>query len=297
MNIRKFKETVSAWNGRREDLSLFRTWCENCYELFSKQLELEIADNELLALDDVEAEENERELRHRWEMLDIQIVINLYSKMGWKIDDSILKREIMVDDRNLSAFYEYKLADVMEKLKLLDDDIEFCYGILSLAKQIDSSYRYIYQRITKKIFSGLREFELEGCLALLNSDVKKVFVAMWFDDSMKKARENINEAIKSCGYEPMLIDMKEHNNQIVPEIFKEIDDSEFVIADLTGHRGGVYYEAGYAMAKGKTVILSCRNGEEIHFDVAQINTIYWQNEEDLFERLMRRIKATVGENI
>ena len=91
--------------------------------------------------------------------------------------------------------------------------------------------------------------------------------------------------------------MKEHNNQIVPEIFKEIDDSEFVIADLTGHRGGVYYEAGYAMAKEKTVILSCRDGENTHFDVAQINTIYWQNEDDLFERLIRRIKATVGENI
>lgn len=206
-------------------------------------------------------------------------------------------KELSVDYDNLCVFYEYRLSDVFEKLETLNDDIEFCYGILCLVKQIDVSYRYMYQRFVKKIFSGLREFELEECLALMNPDTKKVFVAMWFDGSMKKARENINEAIRSCGYEPMLIDMKEHNNQIVPEIFKEIDASEFVIADLTGHRGGVYYEAGYAMAKGKTVILSCRNGEETHFDVAQINTIYWQNEDDLFERLMRRIKATVGESI
>ena len=36
------------------------------------------------------------------------------------------------------------------------------------------------------------------------------------------------------------------------------EESAFVIADLTGGRGGVYYEAGYAMAKGKQIILSCK---------------------------------------
>ena len=41
---------------------------------------------------------------------------------------------------------------------------------------------------------------------------------------------------------------EEHNNQIVPEIFYEIRQSNYIIADLTGHRNGVYYEAGYAEA-------------------------------------------------
>lgn len=295
MNIRKFKETVNTWDGHREDLSLFRTWCENCYVQFCKDIELCVADDRLLTLNDTD--DYEKRLRNRLEGVDLRIIINAYSIMGWKLDDSVQNKEPSVDYDNLCVFYEYKLSDVFKKLETLNDDIEFCYGILCLVKQIDASYRYMYQHFVKKILLGVKEFELDECLELITPDAKKVFVAMWFDDSMKKARENITEAIKSCGYEPMLIDMKEHNNQIVPEIFKEIDDSEFVIVDLTGHRGGVYYEAGYAMAKGKTVILSCRNDEDTHFDVAQINTIYWQNEKDLFERLTRRIKATVGENI
>ena len=66
-----------------------------------------------------------------------------------------------------------------------------------------------------------------------------VFVTMSFSDKMKKARKQISEAIQECGFIPVLIDIKEHNNQIVPEIYKEIESCTFVIADLSGQRGGV----------------------------------------------------------
>ena len=126
--------------------------------------------------------------------------------------------------------------------------------------------------------------------------IPQAFVAMWFDEKMKKARQNIECAIETCGYKPMIIDIKEHNNQIVPEIFYEIKRSKFVVADLTGDRGGVYYEAGYAEALGKEVIITCNNSsiQSVHFDVAQKNSIYWKDEEDLYKRLIHRIEATVG---
>ena len=73
---------------------------------------------------------------------------------------------------------------------------------------------------------------------------KKVFVAMCFADELNKARRKIEMAVKNCGYEPVFIDEKEHNHQIVSEIYKEIEDAVFVIADLSKQRGGVYYEAG-----------------------------------------------------
>lgn len=253
-------------------------------------MELDIADDELLRLSD----EDDYKLRNQWEGLDIKIIIDIYSRMGWKLDEDIKNKEIKRDNKTLSVYYNSTLSDVIEKLKTADNDIEFCYGILYLSKQVNESDR-IYKRFIKKVMVGLKEYDLAKCLSLLGPDKKKVFVAMWFDDSMNKCRESIQNVISDCGYKPMLIDMKEHNNQIVPEIFKEINDSEFVVADLTGHRGGVYYEAGYAMAKGKQVILCCRDGEPTHFDVAQINTIYWKNEEDLYERLAKRINATIGE--
>jgi len=65
---------------------------------------------------------------------------------------------------------------------------------------------------------------------------------------------------------------------------------------LTGHRNGVYYEAGYAHGLEKEVILTCREGDfdDQHFDVAQIATIRWKDDDDLYKKLVKRIEATVG---
>lgn len=47
------------------------------------------------------------------------------------------------------------------------------------------------------------------------------------------------------------------------------------------------------MGLGKPVIQLCKNGVRLHFDIAQKNTIMWENEEDIPLRLMNRIKATI----
>ena len=121
---------------------------------------------------------------------------------------------------------------------------------------------------------------------------------MWFNAKTDYLWTKISQAIRDCGYVPIRIDKKEHNNQIVPEIFYEIKQSKFVVADLTGNRSGVYYEAGYAEALGKEVIVTWKKVDEKedqpHFDIAQKNMIRWDNEDDLYTDLVKRIKATVG---
>lgn len=74
-----------------------------------------------------------------------------------------------------------------------------------------------------------------------------VFVAMSFADEMKEIRETIKKAITANGFEPRIMDEIEHNHQIVPEMLYEIRQSKFVIAELTGHNNGAYFEAGYAL--------------------------------------------------
>ncbi len=127
------------------------------------------------------------------------------------------------------------------------------------------------------------------------------FIAMSFRNETKTISESFKNAISRCGYIPRRIDEKEHNNQIVPEILFEISRSKFVVVDVTYPNYGAYYEAGYAEALGKEVIICCRktefNGEnKPHFDIAQKSTIVWKDEEDLENRLYRRIEATVGLN-
>lgn len=127
------------------------------------------------------------------------------------------------------------------------------------------------------------------------------FIAMAFRNETKEISDAFKRAINRCGYLPRRIDEKEHNNQIVPEILFEISRSKFVVVDITYPNYGAYYEAGYAEALGKEVIICCRdkefNGEnKPHFDIAQKSTIVWKDESDLEERLYRRIEATVGLN-
>ena len=127
---------------------------------------------------------------------------------------------------------------------------------------------------------------------------KQAFVAMWFSSETDNAWNSIHRAISDCGYIPVRIDKKEHNNQIVPEMLYEIKQSAFVIADLTGNRNGVYYEAGYAHALDKEVIVTWKKTDEPkeqpHFDIAQKNMIQWKSEGELYDCLVKRIVATVG---
>lgn len=132
-----------------------------------------------------------------------------------------------------------------------------------------------------------------------NKQFNKGFVAMMFRKDMKDVEKAILEAIHDCGYLPMIISQKEHNNEIVPEILYEIRTSDFIVADLTGNRGGVYYEAGFALGLGKEIIFTVNNSktkknEAPHFDVAQRKQVRYDSPKDLKKKLIKRIISTVG---
>ena len=129
-----------------------------------------------------------------------------------------------------------------------------------------------------------------------NHDSKQGFVAMWFNDKMKSAYDKaIKPAIEKAKYTTFRIDNKEHVNKIDDEIIAEIKRSRFLVADFTGHRGGVYFEAGFAMGLGIPVIWTCKEGDfkDLHFDIRQYNCIKWKDEEDLEKKLYQRIRAVV----
>jgi hypothetical protein len=103
------------------------------------------------------------------------------------------------------------------------------------------------------------------------------FIAMWFNPEMNTASEQIHRAITDAGFSPIRIDNHPSNNKICDEIIAEIRKSKFVVCDFTGQRGGVYFEAGYAMGLGLPVIWLCRKDyfKDLHFDTRQYNHIEW----------------------
>lgn len=124
------------------------------------------------------------------------------------------------------------------------------------------------------------------------------FVAMSFKDDMTPTyTDAIEPAVRDdCGYECKRIDAKEYNGAIIDEIKAEIQQSRFVVADLTHQSKGVYYEAGFADGLGIPVVWTCRkdHAKETHFDTKHINQIQWTSHEELRTRLKNRIIGTIG---
>jgi hypothetical protein len=128
-------------------------------------------------------------------------------------------------------------------------------------------------------------------------DSLQAFVAMWFNEAMGDAYQaGFERGIRDAGYRPMRIDKHEHANRIDDEIIAQIRRSRFVVADFTGQRGGVYFEAGFAWGLHLPVIWTCRKEwfDQLHFDIRQFNCIEWTAPESLAGQLQMRIEAVVG---
>jgi nucleoside 2-deoxyribosyltransferase len=119
---------------------------------------------------------------------------------------------------------------------------------------------------------------------------------MWFDPTQNLASEAIKSAIATAGYHPIRIDEVEHVNRIDDEILAKIRQSRFLVADFTGQRHGVYFEAGFMLGLGRTVIWTCNKSDfdKVHFDTRQYNTIVYENTDELKTRLQFRIEAILG---
>lgn len=126
-------------------------------------------------------------------------------------------------------------------------------------------------------------------------NTKQIFVAMSFSDDMNDLWDKgIRVGVRSAGYVPIRVDKQEHNEKICDLIISEIRKSCLLIADVTMHKQGVYFEAGYALGIGLPVIWCCHEDDlkNAHFDTRQYNHIVWKSPDDLSIKLQRRIWAT-----
>jgi hypothetical protein len=124
----------------------------------------------------------------------------------------------------------------------------------------------------------------------------RCFIAMSFNPKLRDIWElAIKPAVEACGFVAIRIDKKAHNKDINEEILAEVKKSQFVIADFTEHKAGVYFEAGFARGLGREVIWSCRKSdfEDAHFDTNHYSHIVWEDIPDFRKQLIDRILATI----
>lgn len=137
--------------------------------------------------------------------------------------------------------------------------------------------------------------ELER-LAKSGNESSKAFVAMWFNPSRRPFFDAMSQAIKDAGYLPIRVDLVEHVNRIDDEIISQIRQSKFLVADLSGQRNGVYFEAGFMQGLERPVIWTCEKSDlhNVHFDTRQFNTIDYEDSEELRICLQFRIESILG---
>ena len=73
-----------------------------------------------------------------------------------------------------------------------------------------------------------------------------------------------------CNFQTHFRSSKDHEHiNIGDEIISQIRRSKFLIADFTGLRGGVNFEAGHAMGRGLPVFWTCRRDDldKLHFGI------------------------------
>lgn len=284
----------------------------------------------------------------------ISIVIrNEYERRGKKLSNKPLTTDYL--DQIIEQYPRYDALDKMDIVLLnLERSSEYIGSNIRIIPRFDFPYYHCFDeaelvsilwllaedgfvkhhqrsptrglRIARKGYQRLRELKK-------HKDSRQCFVAMWlapemnnvFERAIKRGIEYIEEGENEPRFRALRIDNKEHTNDINDEIIAEIRRSRFMVCDLTGYRGGVYWEAGFAYGLGLEVIYTCRkdwikaeplkdmkgkvinelsdsNGNKIeikkdgiHFDLEHRNRIDWEKTDPkgFEDKLKKRIKAVI----
>jgi hypothetical protein len=120
---------------------------------------------------------------------------------------------------------------------------------------------------------------------------QQVFVVMQFgDEVLDSAYKSVYKPVlKKFGLACIRIDEIPDSGKISDQILESIAESKYIIADLSGARPNCYYEAGFAHALGKEIIL--KDGEAAHFDLQGHRFIQWKTESDLKKKVTQRLKV------
>ncbi|MCK4297611.1 MAG: hypothetical protein KAX28_13260 [Candidatus Marinimicrobia bacterium] len=234
-------------------------------------------------------------------------IFEINSKNISTLFDSIKIPKTPIEKINRILMYINKKANSFDDI--ISIDISTQYPI-AFAKN-SSEFYYLLQNIenldyiTSPHEDTSYQLTLKGWdyLQKLNDvqiDSNQVFIAMWFNSQLNDIWSNgFKKAIEKLGLTPIRIDIIEHNQKVCDRIIAEIRKSGLVIADFTGNRENVYFEAWYAMGLGIPIIWTCRSDyiDKVKFDTRQYDHIVWESSQDLYMKLIARIEATFPSNV
>ena len=166
--------------------------------------------------------------------------------------------------------------------------------------EILSGYTYFDDYLTRKkiyftfdqisLYQVAEIFKTENPIRLILKRIDNLpvfksntaFMIMPFGDETLNTfyEENIQKFLKNTfDINVYRSDNFSDNDVIIDTILRLIEDSEFIISELTEKNKNVFYELGYAVAKGKEIIPIQNESVPIFFDRAHYRTLLYNLED------------------
>jgi len=121
------------------------------------------------------------------------------------------------------------------------------------------------------------------------------FVAMPFDELFEDLfHYGISNAVRGNGLLCERIDKQAFVGDIMERLKDQIRIAKLLIADVTGSNANVFLEVGYAWGSSVPVVLLCRAGESLKFDIRGQRCIFYDNIQDLERKLQTELRALLA---
>ena len=172
----------------------------------------------------------------------------------------------------------------------------------------DKGYEALYRHLTGQPAiekPGLGKLKpMQPLKAIQTVEKKLCFVIMPFgskdtpeyERNLSIYQDMIKPVVHECGYKTIRADEMEHLGNITRDIIEHLNESDLVVADLSGKNANVFYELGvrHTLHRSGTIPI-IRDGEPLPFDIANYRAIFYSTEfkgpERFKEELELRIKA------
>lgn len=122
-----------------------------------------------------------------------------------------------------------------------------------------------------------------------------VFVLMPFGEEYRSVYEDgIKPACKDAGAYCERVDEQIFLENILERVYNQIAKADIIVAEMTGRNPNVFYEAGYAHALNKRVILLTKDASDIPFDLKHYpHVVYGDSISSLKSQLEARVRWCV----
>ena len=106
----------------------------------------------------------------------------------------------------------------------------------------------------------------------------------------------IKKTAEELGIVAERVDEQHFTETILERVYRQIENADFIIAEMTGRNPNVFYEVGYAHAKDKMCALITQNVDDIPFDLKHhSHVVYDGSISDLESKLAPKLEWLVKE--